>query len=476
MKKLILITLLATLGLTGFSHIVNNTFEGGNWLFYFNNCWGIGPNSTYFGTKVTANTNQGFNGSFVCETDNLGQTAICRLESPWINMMAGNIIFDHAIPSFDGTRSIKVIAIQYGTNLETQLGATITYANSTPIHTSIPVTLTGNYKIRWQWSGTGGNSRGQLDNINIPGTDVSNPSNNCNPLNPPPPDTDGDGIPDANDEYPNDPYRAYNNYYPASDTATLAFEDLWPSYGDYDMNDLVMGYKFKIVTNANHNVVEIYNNLILRASGAGNSNGFGYQLPNVNPGSILSVSGTGNQTGYTIASNGTESGNSSKATIIVFDNAHRYMHLWNTDKNVAPLPYVRFSVHLTFMNNGVAGPAGAVTLSNLHISQWNPFLVVNGVRGKEVHLPDHAPTSLADVSLFGKSDDDTQPGIGKYYKSKTNLPWALDISGGFNYPAEYQDINTAYLHFAQWVISGGTQYADWWSNTGNGYRDTTKIY
>jgi LruC domain-containing protein len=476
MNKILLTALLGILTLTGFSHVENNNFEGGNWLYYYNLCWGIGPNSSYFGSKVTANTNQGFNGSFVCETDNLGQTAVCRLESPWMDMAPGDITFDHAIPSFDGTRKIKVFAVQYGTNLETQLGSTITYTNSTPISTTIPANLTGNYKIRWQWEGSGGNSRGQLDNIQIPGTNVSNPSNNCAPINPPSPDIDGDGVPNTDDEYPNDASRAYNNYYPASDTGTLAYEDRWPYTGDYDLNDLVLGYKFKVVTNAESNVVEIFNTLILRANGANYSNGFGYQLPDVSPESILSVTGAGNQTGYSIGANGTETGNPEKATIIVFDKSHRYLPEWNTDKNAAHMADVRFTLHLVFMNNGVAGPAGAVSLNGLNIADWNPFLVVNGKRGKEVHLPDHLPTSLADVSLLGEGNDDSQPGSGKYYKSKTNLPWALDIHGQFDYPAETQDVNEAYHHFGQWVVNGGTQFPDWWSNTSSGYRENAKIY
>ena len=476
MKKIFLILILGSLGLTGFSQTVTNNFEGGNWNYYFNACWGIGPNSSFFGTKVTANSSQGFNGSFVCETDNLGQKPVCHLESPWINLVAGNISFDHVIPSFNGTRTLKVFAIKSGTNASTQLGGTISYTNSTPISTSIPVNLTGIYKIQWQWEGSGGNSRGQLDNIKIPGTNVSNPSDDCNPVTPPPPDTDSDGVDNNEDQYVVEPTKAYNIYYPASDTSTLAFEDHWPSYGDYDMNDMVMGYKFKIVTNGQNQVVEMFATLILRANGADNDNGFGFQLPNVKPASIVSVTGTGDQTGYSIGTNGTETGNPTKATFIVFGNAHQYMPDWNTLKKASKDPEHRFNLHIVFLSNGTPGSNGDVTLNNLNIAQWNPFIVVKGDRGREVHLPNHPPTELANPSYFGAADDNTNPGKGNYYKSKTNLPWALDFSGTFNYPIESQDINSCYHYFEKWVQSNGNQYTDWWSKNSSGYRDSSKIY
>ncbi len=71
-------------------------------------------------------------------------------------------------------------------------------------------------------------------------------------------DTDGDGVPDDQDDYPNDPDKAFNNFSPEEGTwATLAFEDLWPGTGDYDFNDLVLFYNMNQITNADNEVVEI---------------------------------------------------------------------------------------------------------------------------------------------------------------------------------------------------------------------------
>jgi len=445
MKKLILITLLSLIGLFSYSQIVNNNFEDGNWLYYYNLCWGIGPNSTYFNTKVTGN---GFNGTDVCETDNLGHTNICRLESPWINLSVGNIEFDHAVPSKDGTRKLTVYIVKEDGS-KTDVWS-FTYTNGSSKHATINNTQTGIRKIRWQWTGNGGNSRGQLDNIVISGTNVSDPSNNCNVYVPP------------------TPLDTIINYYPATDTSTLAFEDLWPSYGDYDMNDLVMGYKFKILSNSQSKIYDVYVTFIVRAQGAGLLNGFGFQFPNVNPSSIISVTGFGDQSGYSINSNGTESGQS-KATFIIFDDTHKFMSSWNTIKRETPCPWKIFNIHIKFVNN-------IVTLQDLNIQSWNPFMIKNSVRGQEIHLPNYKPTDLADISLFGTFDDDTNPGINKYYKSKSNLSWAIDIYGKFDYPSERSDISGAYLHFGEWAESGGSLYQDWWLNTNSGYRNNILIY
>jgi hypothetical protein len=77
-------------------------------------------------------------------------------------------------------------------------------------------------------------------------------------------DTDADGATDFVDSFPDDPNLAYENYYPSqSFFGSLAFEDLWPSRGDYDFNDLVIDYQFKEILNANNEVVQVDAALVL---------------------------------------------------------------------------------------------------------------------------------------------------------------------------------------------------------------------
>lgn len=92
-------------------------------------------------------------------------------------------------------------------------------------------------------------------------------------------DQDGDGVVNDDDDYPEDPERAFNNYYPAEGTSTLAYEDLWPGKGDYDFNDLVLDYRFNVVTNALNNVVEVHGTFTIEAFGAVMKMDLDFSLP-----------------------------------------------------------------------------------------------------------------------------------------------------------------------------------------------------
>jgi LruC domain-containing protein len=97
------------------------------------------------------------------------------------------------------------------------------------------------------------------------------------------------------------------------------------------------------------------------------------------------------------------------------------------------------------------------------------------VRSIEIHLADYVPTDLMDFSLFGTSDDRSNPSLGKYYKSSKNLPWGLHIPIVLDHMLEYNDITTGYLHFAEWAQSSGVSYPDWYLNL-SGYRDSSKLW
>lgn len=255
---------------------------------------------------------------------------------------------------------------------------------------------------------------------------------------------------------------------------TLAFEDLWPGEGDYDINDLVVEYDFDITKDLNDNVESITAEFTIRAFGASFRNGFGFTFPNVSPNDIANVSGYSIQSGsiYNISSNGVESGHSA-ATFIAFDNTYNIMtHPGsgigvNTHHPAAYVTPVTITLEITFVNN-------AVTYSQLDIGNFNPFIVVNQDRGVEVHLPDYPPTILHTAS-FGTFEDDSNPGIGRYYKTEANLFWAINIPETFDYPNEKQIITGAYNYFAAWATSGGTSYPDWYKDL-PGYRNNSAIY
>ncbi len=265
------------------------------------------------------------------------------------------------------------------------------------------------------------------------------------------PDTDGDGVLDNQDDYPNDPERAFNNYFPGNGLwATLAFEDLWPSKGDYDFNDMVVGYNFNQVTNANNEVVDVKAKFNTRHNGAGLHNGFAFQIP-TDQTNIASVTSNYQTIGnITKNSNGTESGQS-LANIVVFE-----------DTQSALGKDIEITIHF-----GV--PQAATTTGT---PPYNPYLIKDGDVNVEVHLPGMEPTALADQSLFGTADDSSLPASGRYYKSANNLPWGINIVYKFKWMKEKQDITKGYLRFGDWAESAGVQYADWYKDL-SGYRDDT---
>ena len=265
-----------------------------------------------------------------------------------------------------------------------------------------------------------------------------------------------------------------NNLYPALGPGTLAFEDLWPGKGDYDFNDLVIDYQFEIITDIFNNVEEVTATFVLKAFGASFENGFGFQLASgINPEDVT-VTGTGlTENIITLNASGTEAGQT-RPTIIVFDNAFAHMPHPGTGIGVNTTPGAPYVAPVTFTVKMVFKP-DTYSFNNLDISNFNPFLIVNKVRSHEVHLPGYAPTDLFDVSLFGQYEDKSDPATGKYFVTALNHPWAINIYESFDYPIEKQDILSVHLKFAEWAVSGGVQFPDWYKNL-SGYRNQSLIY
>jgi len=285
-------------------------------------------------------------------------------------------------------------------------------------------------------------------------------------------DIDGDGVYNTFDLYSNDATKAYNSSFPSTNVfGSLCFEDLWPSKGDFDFNDMVIRYNFTSVLNATNDVVSIKAKFLVKAIGASFRNGFGIEMP-IQSSQIASVTGQrifGNL--VTLAGNNTEAGQN-KATIIIFDNPEPLIQrsggqYFNTESNSSNGSSDSIIVDITFTSPINTNQLGAIP--------FNPFIIINQDRGADVHLPDFAPTSLANTALIGQIDDNSVPATGRYYKTSTNLPFALNIPATFEYPTEKSPITGAHLKFKTWAESFGTSFADWYKNLG-GYRNTSNVY
>jgi LruC domain-containing protein len=292
-------------------------------------------------------------------------------------------------------------------------------------------------------------------------------------------DSDGDGVPDGQDDYPNDFYRAFNSYFPTESThACLVFEDLWPNKGDYDFNDLVVDVWGTEVTNANDDLVEIFINFDVKAVGAAYVNGFGWQYSSLVPNDIESVTGAVLRPGGIIQTNpnGTESGQDS-AVIVVVENVEDVINrpggsMYNTLENGLVGVSDEVNIYIYF---GEQTPIDRSLIQNGEA--YNIFLIQNQDRSVEIHRPGRVPTDKMNMSLFGTGQDASGIyGPTYYYKTANKLPWALLLMESFEYPIEKIEITEAYLHFVEWAESRGSAYPDWYVNTAPGYRNVTKIW
>lgn len=278
-------------------------------------------------------------------------------------------------------------------------------------------------------------------------------------------DTDGDGIEDDQDDFPNQVTKSNNNFISRQ---TLAFEDLWPATGDFDMNDMVISFDYNMITNSVGNLVEIIGNYQLIATGGVLHNGFGVQFPMLGAKDIKMCYEPSPAT-----NTGVQEALQDSAVVIFFSDMRKEMTDWNTLENAT-----HFSAPTLYtVSFRVTKP---IAYNKIYTNGFNPFIYrMSGNSRSEVHLPGRQPTSLADNSTFLKLDDNTIKGTKNTYLTKTGLPYVIMLPTSINpfqYPVETKDISKTYLHFNEWARSLGLLFPDWYSNTATGYRNNSNIY
>jgi LruC domain-containing protein len=260
-------------------------------------------------------------------------------------------------------------------------------------------------------------------------------------------------------------------YYPANNWGILAYEDKWPLLNDYDMNDLVVAYQYRIDKNTEGNAISLTCDFAIDAVGANYLNGFAIQFP-FSPAKVKSVTGQRLIENYiTLNANGTETG-LNNVVIVPFDNtealirSHDSSHFINVYNGKEKIGSDTAHIVITFV--------APLDITLLGSAPFDPFLISNLQRNHEIHLPGSTPTAKADMTLFGKYDD-SKAGIS--YESAGKLPWALNFpTGKYAYPVEGKSLTATYLHFADWAASKGTQYTDWQTNKSPSYLYSPNIY
>lgn len=266
-------------------------------------------------------------------------------------------------------------------------------------------------------------------------------------------DTDADGVPDSQDDYPEDAERAFRVEFPAAGkTGTIAFEDMWPKKGDYDFNDLVASWHIVQARNAKSEVVDVETTVQVLASGASRALGLLQRLPvsrgnvdaatmAVDSGSAASVSADSllDEAVFQFFGDVSDAiGRSSGAKFA------------NTEPGTTAQTGRTYRLKVTFTD--------PVTVSSLGAAPYDLFIRDGNA---EVHLPGKPATARMNTSLWGMSDDASEPSNGVTYVTKTGQPWAILAPGGWKHPSEHVPITRAYTGFASWAESEGATNTGW---------------
>ncbi|NKC17566.1 LruC domain-containing protein [Pseudoalteromonas galatheae] len=270
-------------------------------------------------------------------------------------------------------------------------------------------------------------------------------------------DSDADGVPDDQDEFPNDHTRVSSQYFPSQDgVATFAFEDNWPYRGDHDLNDLVVKQRIRITFDNNNQVSGFVLNGFITARGAANNNGFGLRIMDSEPGLIGDASITINDKNYKKQAEEYQT----NAVITLWRNTQAFTTTgqagscshFNTVMNCDYFTPVPFTLDVKF----------EYSIPTLTVADFDFFLFRTWDRSLEVHMADYPPTDLFDDSRLGRKDDTSDAQNGRYFRTADNLSWALMISEDWNYPREYIDVVWAYPDYEKWVESNGEEAQDWY--------------
>ncbi|ABZ75843.1 conserved hypothetical cytosolic protein [Shewanella halifaxensis HAW-EB4] len=268
------------------------------------------------------------------------------------------------------------------------------------------------------------------------------------------------------------------NYYPSSSTyTTLAYEDLYPDQGDFDMNDVVIQLRL-IEYVKNNQVRRIGFEAQLAAMGAAYHNGFAVHLPGVERSKIKESVISWSIDGIEQMDSPLETGQSN-AVFVFTQDLKQYVTLeqgcqylrtetgcetayrttWSfeipfespVDENLVPaFPYDPFIFATPNTDHGLAAK---------NVVGANPG------RQLEIHLKNQAPTDKFSTNYFGARDDASTPSASQYFQDENGMAWAIEIPVTWKHPKEKVRLDDAYSEFVDFAAdSSGATNPTWYEN------------
>lgn len=278
----------------------------------------------------------------------------------------------------------------------------------------------------------------------IPSTSVSATINN---------DSDLDGVIDALDVFPCDNKISSVVYSPAENSyGSLMFEDLWPTQGDFDFNDIVLDHNVELYKNAAGNVVRVRATFFVRAHGASNLSGLAWRLPIAANTTLTATKKVGNAAASALS---VESGES-QAVFRLANNIRSELFanasgLLNADETRAAAASVPVVVDINI-------PAGAAI--NTANAPFDVFSFDSNDFSRQIHRSRFAGTDKANAALVGSADDGSSVANQRFYVNKSGIPFVLELPTSAKYPKEGVRIESLYPRLVDFGASAGQTATD----------------
>lgn len=236
-------------------------------------------------------------------------------------------------------------------------------------------------------------------------------------------------------------------------TGVYAFEDLWPSKGDYDMNDAVVDYKeereFSVLEYGGEYKITkqtfsltTYQNYVEQTSGL-----------------ALTLNTKTTPTSIVMKKISPDGTNTEEVTFPV--DGKEYL-LTSDIKSEINTTYV---LELNY----------ATGIATKNAASVKPFIYRDEANNKrwEVHIPMEAPTAKMNLTYFGKNDDASDPSAKRYYVRKGDYPFSFFLSEAsvdvfkntiLLRTNESKKIDQFFPQFIGWSQSGGKENKEWYKH------------
>ncbi len=228
-----------------------------------------------------------------------------------------------------------------------------------------------------------------------------------------------------------------------------AFEDMWPSTGDYDLNDVMVRYNYEKTFDSSN---KIYSEAFIFKTFqnyASLTNGLAFKVLNnsgVEPSSVKCEIRRPGEDTFT---------ETTEFAYELADNVYRL-----TD-NIKPNLGAEYKVTLTY-NSPITTESGAQAFIYRNTAN-------NGKRW-EMHIAKEKPTSLMDETYYGNGDDASNPDEEIYFVRDGIYPFGIFLAGAdendldkmLDHENESNAISDMYSGYAGWVTSGGISNPDWY--------------